>query len=100
MTILVTGGAGFIGTNFALEWLNKAGELIANLDKLTYAGNLVNLDASKDMHRTHSFCLRKINKFAYCRMRMFSIKFQLFTKIVSLSYNLMQNRNLVVCVDV
>jgi dTDP-glucose 4,6-dehydratase len=43
--ILVTGGAGFIGSNFILEWLAHAGEPVVNLDKLTYAGNLRNLAA-------------------------------------------------------
>jgi dTDP-glucose 4,6-dehydratase len=41
--ILVTGGAGFIGANFVLDWLAAAGEPLVNLDKLTYAGNLGNL---------------------------------------------------------
>ena len=41
--ILVTGGAGFIGANFVLDWLAAAGEPVVNLDKLTYAGNLGNL---------------------------------------------------------
>ena len=42
--ILVTGGAGFIGGNFVLDWLaNSASEGVINLDKLTYAGNLVTL---------------------------------------------------------
>ena len=45
MTILVTGGAGFIGSNFILEWLNIKDENVINVDKLTYAGNLLNLDA-------------------------------------------------------
>ena len=44
MTILVTGGAGFIGTNFVMDWLAKSNENVINLDKLTYAGNLSNLD--------------------------------------------------------
>jgi dTDP-glucose 4,6-dehydratase len=43
MTILVTGGAGFIGSNFVLDWLATASEPVVNLDKLTYAGNLHNL---------------------------------------------------------
>ena len=43
MTILVTGGAGFIGSNFVLDWLALSDEPIVNLDKLTYAGNLENL---------------------------------------------------------
>ena len=41
--ILVTGGAGFIGANFVLDWLSLMGEPVVNLDKLTYAGNLENL---------------------------------------------------------
>jgi len=43
MTILVTGAAGFIGSNFVLDWLNICDEPIINLDLLTYAGNLENL---------------------------------------------------------
>ena len=45
MTILVTGGAGFIGANFVLDWLAQSSEAVLNLDKLTYAGNLENLTA-------------------------------------------------------
>ncbi|HLX29374.1 MAG TPA: dTDP-glucose 4,6-dehydratase [Casimicrobiaceae bacterium] len=41
--ILVTGGAGFIGANFVLDWLAHDGEPVVNLDKLTYAGNLESL---------------------------------------------------------
>ncbi|MFD2299966.1 dTDP-glucose 4,6-dehydratase [Paracidovorax citrulli] len=41
--ILVTGGAGFIGANFVLDWLACGDEPVVNLDKLTYAGNLQNL---------------------------------------------------------
>jgi dTDP-glucose 4,6-dehydratase len=41
--ILTTGGAGFIGSNFVLDWLAGSGEPVLNLDKLTYAGNLENL---------------------------------------------------------
>lgn len=41
--ILVTGGAGFIGANFVLDWLGGSSEPVLNLDKLTYAGNLHNL---------------------------------------------------------
>ena len=41
--ILVTGGAGFIGANFVLDWLEQTGEPVVNLDKLTYAGNLGSL---------------------------------------------------------
>ncbi len=43
--ILVTGGAGFIGSNFVLDWLQGSNEPVVNLDKLTYAGNVHNLDS-------------------------------------------------------
>ncbi|WP_313311702.1 dTDP-glucose 4,6-dehydratase [Pulveribacter sp.] len=43
--ILVTGGAGFIGANFVLDWLAACDEPVVNLDKLTYAGNVHNLDS-------------------------------------------------------
>jgi dTDP-glucose 4,6-dehydratase len=52
--ILVTGGAGFIGSNFVLEWLDATDESVLNLDKLTYAGNLNNL-ASLREERRHVF---------------------------------------------
>ena len=43
--LLVTGGAGFIGANFVLSTIAATGEAVVNLDKLTYAGSLKNLDA-------------------------------------------------------
>lgn len=46
--ILVTGGAGFIGANFILDWIAAERSPVVNLDKLTYAGNLDNLAALKD----------------------------------------------------
>ena len=46
--ILVTGSAGFIGSNFVLDWFAQGGESVINLDKLTYAGNLENLATLKD----------------------------------------------------
>ncbi len=42
-SLLITGGAGFIGSNFVLDWLAQSDEPVVNLDKLTYAGNLENL---------------------------------------------------------
>ncbi|QYA13680.1 dTDP-glucose 4,6-dehydratase [Rhizobium sp. AB2/73] len=47
MTILVSGGAGFIGGNFVLDWLEGHNETVVNLDKLTYAGNLDTLKGLK-----------------------------------------------------
>jgi len=46
--ILVTGGAGFIGANFVLDWLAQSDESVVNLDKLTYAGNRENLASLGD----------------------------------------------------
>ncbi len=46
--ILVTGGAGFIGSNFVIEWLARDGGPVVNLDALTYAGNLENLESLRD----------------------------------------------------
>ena len=45
MTIFVTGGAGFIGSNFVLDWLAGTDETVVNIDKLTYAGNPANLES-------------------------------------------------------
>ena len=49
--ILVTGGAGFIGSNFVLDWFAQSDESVLNLDKLTYAGNLENLATLKNNPR-------------------------------------------------
>ena len=43
MTIIVTGAAGFIGSNYVLNWISEKNEKVIALDKLTYAGNLENL---------------------------------------------------------
>ena len=53
--ILVTGGAGFIGSNFILDWLENHDEHVVNLDALTYAGNLANLESLQGDPR-HVFC--------------------------------------------
>ena len=58
--ILVTGGAGFIGSNFVLDWVATEGTPVVNLDKLTYAGNPANLAALKDDAR-HIFAHGDIN---------------------------------------
>jgi dTDP-glucose 4,6-dehydratase len=47
-SIVVTGGAGFIGSNFVLDWLGSGGCSVVNLDKLTYAGNPANLASVQD----------------------------------------------------
>jgi len=53
MALLVTGGAGFIGSNFVLDWLAAGSEPVVNLDALTYAGNLENLSAVRADARHH-----------------------------------------------
>jgi len=53
-SILVTGGAGFIGSNFVLDWIAGEADSVINLDKLTYAGNLQNL-ASLEGNMRHIF---------------------------------------------
>ena len=54
MTILVTGAAGFIGSNFVLDWFSQSQEDVVSLDLLTYAGNLENL-SSLDNNPHHHF---------------------------------------------
>ncbi|MCU1308013.1 MAG: dTDP-glucose 4,6-dehydratase [Acidobacteriaceae bacterium] len=58
--ILVTGGAGFIGSNFVQRWIQSATTPVLNLDKLTYAGNLQNL-ASISNDPRHTFVREDIN---------------------------------------
>ena len=56
MTILITGGAGFIGGNFVLDWVAQSDEPVINLDKLTYAGNgetLASLQGDSRHHFVH-----------------------------------------------
>lgn len=63
MSILVTGGAGFIGSNFVIDWLAQSDETVVNLDKLTYAGNRENL-ASLAGDPRHIFVHGDIGDFA------------------------------------
>lgn len=62
MAILVTGAAGFIGSNFVLDWLAQSDEQVINLDALTYAGNLENL-AALDGDARHVFVKGSIGDF-------------------------------------
>ena len=55
MTILVTGAAGFIGSNFVLDWLGQSTEDVVSLDLLTYAGNLENLSSLNQNPHHHFF---------------------------------------------
>ncbi|MHB8253066.1 MAG: dTDP-glucose 4,6-dehydratase [Acidiferrobacter sp.] len=59
-SILVTGGAGFIGSNFVLDWMSTTGGSVVTLDKLTYAGNIRNLESLSDDPR-HVFVHGDIN---------------------------------------
>lgn len=54
MALIVTGGAGFIGSNFVIDWLQQNNEFVITLDKLTYAGNLDNLTSVRYDSR-HTF---------------------------------------------
>ncbi|MHB8481857.1 MAG: dTDP-glucose 4,6-dehydratase [Nitrospiria bacterium] len=66
MKLLVTGGAGFIGSNFVLDWVNQGHGTVINLDKLTYAGNLNNLSSIQD-HPDHIFIRGDIGDTALVR---------------------------------
>src|SRR5260364_463239 len=58
--LLITGGAGFIGANFVLDWLAGCSEPVSNVDKLSYAGNL---DTLRSLHNDprHVFVHADIN---------------------------------------
>lgn len=66
MTVLVTGGAGFIGANFILEWFRNVDEDVVNVDKLTYAGNLGSLSSLQQDER-HIFSQTDIRDSAAMR---------------------------------
>ena len=55
MSTLVTGGAGFIGSNFIIDWFKNSKEEIINLDKLTYAANLSNLNKINESDLPYTF---------------------------------------------
>lgn len=61
MKLLITGGAGFIGSNFILDRIEK-GDKVLNLDKLTYSGNLDNLIQSKTTKTTPSYKAISVTK--------------------------------------
>jgi dTDP-glucose 4,6-dehydratase len=63
--ILVTGAAGFIGSNFVLDWLAQSDEPVVNLDALTYAGNLENL-ASLEGDTRHVLYQRQYRRLRSC----------------------------------
>jgi dTDP-D-glucose 4,6-dehydratase len=65
-SILVTGGAGFIGSNFVLEWLRSGNGSLVNLDKLTYAGNPENLSSVAADPRYTFRCWRSIGHARLC----------------------------------
>jgi dTDP-glucose 4,6-dehydratase len=71
MNILVTGGAGFIGSNFLKYMLTKYKYTIINLDCLTYAGNLVNLEEVSKQQHYHfvkgDICDREVLKYIFCK---------------------------------
>jgi dTDP-glucose 4,6-dehydratase len=71
MSILVTGGAGFIGSNFILDWLALGNETVINLDKLTYAGNLHNLTSVANDSRY---------QFVHCDIDDYELVVSLLTK--------------------
>ena len=73
-TIIVTGGAGFIGSNFVLQWFETERTALVNLDKLTYAGNLRNLE-SLSADRRYSFVQGDIAERKLVRQIMLSITF-------------------------
>src|SRR5512147_571399 len=59
-SILITGGAGFIGSNFALDWVRAESDRVINLDALTYAGNPNNLSEISDSSQ-HELVVGSIN---------------------------------------
>ena len=62
MTVLVTGGAGFIGSNFILQWIGKVAEQLVNLGRRTYAGNVHNLAGQRTIHGMF-LCIVKLGIF-------------------------------------
>jgi len=72
--ILVTGGAGFIGSNFVLDWLSQGKEPLVNIDKLTYAGNLENLSGLNGDER-HTFVRGDIGDAGWPADCVYSIEF-------------------------
>ncbi len=66
MSLLVTGGAGFIGSNFVLDWLAPSDQPLINLDKLTYAGNTENLQSlNVEWYLDHQEWVSNVQSAAY-----------------------------------
>ena len=72
MTILVTGAAGFIGSNFVLDWFDNSQEEVVSIDILTYAGNLENL-SSLDGNSPNSFFFTILIGRSSIKITIFSI---------------------------
>lgn len=66
MTILDTGAAGFIGSNFVLDWFDYKKEDVVSLDLLTYAGNLENLKNPLDFASSHGISFERLAFFFHC----------------------------------
>ena len=58
-SIIVTGGAGFIGSNYILDWLAQESATVVNVDYLTYAGNAGNLRSLSGNPRYREICARR-----------------------------------------
>ncbi len=71
--IFVTGGAGFIGSNFILNWFKKNSETVVNIDKLTYAGNLKNLDSISECK---NYIFEKIDICSFEKMQKLFFKYK------------------------
>ena len=105
MTILVTGAAGFIGSNFILDWFRESNEDVVSLDLLTYAGDLRNL-SSLDKNPHHHFIhgniadkhlvLELLKKYHIVESGVYKTDMHLYSYLSphSLSHRLMKNADM------